>query len=120
MPSKLNLSNALSNNATYSLLLNFSFSSLSGYRKIVDFKDRTSDNGLYDLNTALEFFPVTTGPAGAFVANVVERVVIAPDASNQFTGYVNGAQQISFTDSSSFAVFSGLNGIIRFFQETSP
>jgi hypothetical protein len=33
------------------------------------------------------------------------------------TGYVNGAQQITFNDSGSAAVFSGTNNIIRFFED---
>ena len=113
----LSLSSGLSNSATYSLLLDFSFSDLAGFRKIVDFKDRTSDTGLYNLNAALNFYNVITGPAGAFVPDVVERLVITRDASNTFTGYVNGVQQISFTDSGSLAIFSGLNSIIHFFRD---
>jgi len=47
----LNLSSALSNSGDYSILMDFSFSTLSGFRKILDFQNRTSDGGLYDLNT---------------------------------------------------------------------
>jgi hypothetical protein len=112
----LSLSSGLSNNATYSILLDFSFSDLTGFRKIVDFKDRTSDNGLYNLNTVLDFFGAgAAGLAGAFVPNVLERLVITRDPSNQFTGYVNGVQQISFADTASLAVFTGSNSIIQFF-----
>jgi hypothetical protein len=49
----LSLSNALLNSADYSLFMNFEFSSASGYEKIVDFKNLTSDNGLYNLSAAL-------------------------------------------------------------------
>ena len=113
----LNLSSALSNSADYSILMDFSFSTLSGYRKILDFQDRVSDGGLYNLNTALDFFPVASG-SGIFSADVLARVVLTRDsATNTVTGYVNGAQQIVFTDSGSTAVFSATNNIIRFFED---
>ena len=114
----LSLSSALPSNSTYSLLLDFSFEQLSSFRKIVDFKALTSDTGLYNLNTALNFFPVTTGPAGAFEANVLKRLVITRDASSsQFTGYVNGLPQLTFVDSGALATFTGTNSIINFFND---
>ena len=114
----LSLSNGLSNSADYSLYMNFEFSSVSGgYEKIVDFKSLTSDNGLYNLNAALDYYPfagsLNTMPAGTFVDVAITR----DTASNTVTGYVNGVQQLQFTDSSSDAVFSSANNIIYFFQD---
>lgn len=114
----LSLSNALPNAGNYSIEFEFEFDTLSGYRKLVDFKDLTADAGLYNLNTALNFFPVTGGSSGAFTANVFARLVLTRDgSSNAVTGYVNGVQQITFTDSGSLAVFSAANNIIRFFED---
>jgi hypothetical protein len=113
----LNLSSALSNSGDYSILMDFSFSDLTGYRKILDFQDRTSDNGLYNLNTALDFYPVAGG-SPIFSPNVLARVVLTRDAgTNAVTGYFNGAQQLTFNDSSSLAVFGATNNIIRFFED---
>ncbi|MES2572918.1 MAG: LamG-like jellyroll fold domain-containing protein, partial [Verrucomicrobiota bacterium] len=93
----------------------FRFSDLSGYRKIVDFKNLSSDNGLYNLSTSLDFYNVTTGPAGAFTANETVRLVITrDDASDLFTSYVDGVQQLSFTDTGELGLFSGANSIIHF------
>ncbi|HEY8175155.1 MAG TPA: LamG-like jellyroll fold domain-containing protein [Gemmatimonadaceae bacterium] len=106
----------------YSIETTFSFSTLSGFRKILDFKDRTSDSGLYNLNTALNFFPVATatGSPGAFTADVPAHLVVTRDAvSSQFVGYVNGVQQISFPDSSGLAVFDSTGNIMRFFEDDS-
>ncbi len=114
----LTLSNGLVDPANYSIETIFNFTTLSGFRKIVDFKNRTSDNGLYDLNTALNFFPVTTGPAGAFSAGVNAHLVLTRDGVTKLvTGYVNGVSQssFSFTDSSDFAVFTGPSNIAQFF-----
>jgi hypothetical protein len=69
--------------------------------------------------TALNFYPVTAGPAGAFAANTLARLVITRDAiTNAFVGYVNGVQQITFVDSGSLAVFS--NNIAHFLRDDSP
>ncbi len=112
----LSLSSGLPSAGDYSIVADFSFASTSGYRKIVDFKTQTSDSGLYNLSTALNFFPVITGTAGAFAANVTASMALTRDGtSNQVTGYVNGVQQITFTDGSSLAVFTGANSEIRFF-----
>jgi hypothetical protein len=113
----LNVSSA-SNVADYSILMDFSFQDLSGYRKILDYKNLASDNGLYNLNTDLNYFNFSFGPTGAFTANTLARVVITRDSTTQLvTGYVNGVSQISFTDSGSDATFTGTNGIIRFFED---
>lgn len=113
----LNLSSALANSGDYSILMDFSYANLPGYRKILDFQDRASDTGFYNLNSDLNFYPVVTGGV-AFTADVLARVVLTRDAgTNSVTGYVNGAQQWTFTDSSSLAVFSGANNIIRFFED---
>jgi hypothetical protein len=114
----LSLSNALSDAANYSIETVFNFSSLSGYRKIIDFKDLSSDTGLYNLHTALNFYNVATGPTGAFAPNVDARLVITRDSTTDLVnGYVNGTLQISFTDSSGLGIFSAANNIIQFFKD---
>jgi hypothetical protein len=116
----LNLSSALSNSGDYSILMDFSFSTLTGFRKILDFQNRASDAGFYNLGTALDFFPVSSG-AGVFSNDVLARVVLTRDAgTNNVIGYVNGSQQISFNDSGSIAVFGATNNIIRFFEDDFP
>jgi hypothetical protein len=114
----LNVSSALSNVGNYSILMNFSFQALGGYRKIVDTKDLASDNGLYNLSTDLNYFNFSFGPNGAFTADTLARVIFTRDSTTGLVnGYVNGVSQISFTDSTSDAAFTGPNGIIRFFED---
>ena len=111
----LTLSNALPSPGDYSILVDFSLSNLSGYRRLVDFKNNTSDTGLYNLNSALNFYNVTTG-AAVFAPDVEVRLVITRDnATDLFTGYVNGVSQISFTDSSDLGVFDAGSTIMKFF-----
>lgn len=112
----LSLSNGFTNTADYSIATTFNLANLSGYGRLIDFQNRTSDTGLYNLNTELNFYNITTGAAGAFSPNVDALLVITRNAgTNAFVGYVNGIQQISFTDSSSLAVFSAPNNIAHFF-----
>jgi hypothetical protein len=112
----LSLSNGFTNTADYSIATTFNLANLSGYGRLIDFQNRTSDTGLYNLNTALNFYNITTGAAGAFSPNVDALLVVTRNAgTNAFVGYVNGIQQISFTDSSSLAVFSAPNNIAHFF-----
>jgi hypothetical protein len=114
----LNVSSALTDVADYSFLMDFSFQDLSGYRKILDYKNLASDNGVYNLSTDLNYFNASFGPTGAFAANTPARVVITRDAATQVvTGYVDGVSQFSFTDTTNDATFTGTNGIIRFFED---
>jgi hypothetical protein len=114
----LSLNNAVLNNGNYSIFMNFEFDTTSGFRKIVDFKDLASDNGLYNLSTSLNYFNFSTGPTGAFTPGVFVGVTITRDSSTGLVvGYVNGVQQISFTDTTSDAVFNAANNIINFFQD---
>ena len=111
----LTLSNALPNPANYSILVDFSLSTLSGYRRLVDFKNGASDNGLYNLNSALNIFPITTG-AAVFAPDVPVRLVLTRNsATDLFTGYINGSQQISFTDGAHHSVFDASSAIMKLF-----
>lgn len=114
----LSLTNALPNTAVYSILTDFSFTTTSGFRKIIDFKNLSSDNGLYNRDQKLVFFNSlgsTESSTLDFAPNVLARLVITRDAANQFTGYVDGVQRISFTDTNSLAVFNP--NIIQFFRD---
>jgi hypothetical protein len=114
----LALSNALPGaaNATYSVELVFRFDTLTGFRKIIDFQNRTSDDGFYTLGTALNFFPEATGPDGAFAVNTDARVVLTRnDVTDQVVGYVNGVPQFTFVDTGNIAVFSTPTRLINFF-----
>lgn len=115
----LSLSNAISAN-NYSILLDYSFADTTGYRKIVDFKNLTSDNGVYNLNQNLDFFPVNNTVSGTVVGNNTPvRLVLTRDGSTgQTTGYFNGVQQFTFADSStSYATFIGATNTINFLQD---
>ncbi len=111
----LTLTNALPTPANYSILVDFSLSTLNGYRRILDFKNSTSDTGLYDLNSGLNFYNITTGGA-VFAPDLAVRLVVTRDsATDTFTGYINGNQQITFNDPTHLSVFDAGSSIMKFF-----
>jgi hypothetical protein len=100
--------------STYTISTSFELDTLSGFRKIVDFQNLGSDNGLYDLNNALNYYNFSTGSA-VFSAGQFATVVLTRDgATKQVTGYVDGVQQIQFTDTTNDAL---IGGNLRFFQD---
>ena len=119
----LTLSNALPTPGTYSILVDFEFTPpavFNTYRRIVDFKNRTSDSGLYDYLGALSFYNDANGPGNAITENDPVRLVLTRDAGTQLvSGYLNGVQQFSFTDLANEAVFSGPGAIMNFFQDNT-
>lgn len=112
----LSLDGALNANE-YTIDISFKFDLTSGYRRILDFKDGTSDTGLYNLNTALNFFNVRSGAGGTFGDGQQVRVSVSRDAAGSFSGYVNGVFQFAFIDSGNLASFSATDQRARFFQD---
>lgn len=112
----LTLSNAI-NPTNYSIDMTFSLTDLGGYRKLVDFKNLTSDNGLYLLNGSLNFFPIATGPAVVAPNQSVEVLLTRDGATGLVTGSLNGVQQFSFMDSNNIATFDSPNNVIHFFED---
>jgi len=99
------LSGGLPNAGAYTVALRFAFTDVSGYRRIIDFQDDEFDQGLYELNSGIDFFPVQN--AGVlFSSNTYATVVATRTAAGVFTAYVNGVQEPTFTDSGNLAVFT--------------
>jgi hypothetical protein len=80
----------------YSIDIGFHFDVTTGFRKIIDFKDLTSDKGLYVLNSVLDFFPGHQGTDSDITngTDVVVRLTRTEDGI--VTGYLNGVSQFSF------------------------
>jgi len=91
----------------YSVILQFEFETLGGYRKMIDFSDLVADAGLYNLNTQLDFYPVAAGNAGPLSIATFVQVAMTRDSSGQVAGYVDGVQQFTFNDTSAYTVLSG-------------
>jgi hypothetical protein len=114
----LSLSNGFADGAEYSIEMKFTFSDVGGYRKLIDFKNLTSDSGLYNLSTNLNFYPITSGSLGTISAgNSVDVVLSRDGTTGGIVGYVNGVQAISFTDGTGLGIFDAANNVAHFFKD---
>ena len=67
--------------ASYTIDLSFSFDSVGGYRRILQFKDYTSDRGLYVLGGALNFYNFVSGSSDSFAPGQPVQVTITRSAA---------------------------------------
>ena len=110
----LDTTGLISDNYTIAAL--FSFDEILSWKKILDFKNLTSDNGLYIYDGQLQFYPVaddgpTVGPGTFF-----EAVLTRDSSTALVTAYFDGTPVFSFTDSFSFGVISAAN-LLNIFQD---
>lgn len=111
------ITSVLRNNGIYSIGILARFNDLSGYTRVLDFKNGTANTGLYFQDHKLVFYGY--GMTGPTVANnnAYVFIVLTRDASGKLTGYVNGLAQFSVDDSTNqFGVIDS-NNTLRFFQD---
>jgi hypothetical protein len=114
----LTLSNVFSRDRSYSLVLRSRFDDIGGWRKMVDFQDRSSDNGFYSYFGSADLDPYTLRYAADYVPGVMATSVITRDASDLFLRiYVDGLLRYTITDGGHYANFGAPGGIARFFQD---
>ena len=115
----LTLSNVFASGSSYSLAIRsmYTANAPTGWRKIVDFKNLSSDNGYYDRSG--QSYLVGGGSGGnPFSNNVMAFIVLTRDAgTGMMSVYVNGAQSLTVNDAAGVGNFSGPNGIARFFED---
>lgn len=110
----LDATGLISDNYTIAAL--FSFDDISYYRKILDFKNLTSDTGLYTIGGQLNFYNEASGGPTVGPGTFFE-VVLTRDSSNALmTAYFDGTPVFSFSDSSSLGVISAAN-LLNIFQD---
>ena len=105
-------------NDVYTIVVLFEFDTTgagTAYKRVLDFKNGTSDSGLYILSGNLSFFPGFTGTT-LLAPNTYYQVVLTRDAAGIVTGYVDGVQQFTFSDTSQIAVIDSSNAL-RFFRD---
>jgi hypothetical protein len=109
-----NASVVLSNR--YSVVVLFRFATINGWERILDFKNRTTDWGLYSYGNNLNFYAITTGSGGSMQADTYLQVVLTRDGAGLVAGYVNGSPEISFSDADGEALLSADN-VLNFFRD---
>ncbi|MBF0158572.1 MAG: pre-peptidase C-terminal domain-containing protein [Magnetococcales bacterium] len=110
----------LADKGSYTLAMRFRFGDMSGYRKIIDYRNRTTDDGLYILNGFVNFYPLNTGSV-AYAANDLIDLIATRDASSDLLtiylsdghgGYVKALEIHDTTGISEPSLTS--NGLARF------
>ena len=99
----------------YTIVVLFSFADITGYRKILDFKNGTLDEGLFVLDGSLNLYPLGSGTGAPVVPNAFVQVVLTRDSDKRAVGYVNGVKQFTVSDPSDNARISDQVTLI-FFQ----
>ena len=104
---RLATTNSLISNTSYSAVMLFRLADVSGYRRLIDFKNGGNDIGVYILDGKLDFYlrsgPTTFtdfgGANAVFAPNTYAEVAITLGydtgiGGNRLTGYVNGVLQV--------------------------
>jgi hypothetical protein len=102
----------------YTVELLFHLDRLGGYRKIIDFKKGSSDNGLYSLDGCLNFFDAALASRATIEVDAYVHLVLTRDASARVVGYVDGVRRFSFRDTGELAVIDA-NDTLLFFRDDS-
>lgn len=104
-------------NNTYTAAVLFRFTELSGYRRILDFKNSQADSGLYLFDGHLNFYPHGDAEAETVTPETYALIVLTRDSSGQVVGYVDGSQQLAFDDSESQDAVIDENNALGFFRD---
>ena len=107
----------LSDNGIYTIAVLFKVQDVSGFRRIADFKNGTSDTGLYLQSGALVLYPNAPSANAPVVVDTYVQVVVTRDGSGMFKGYVNGVLQFTVDDSVSQYGLIDSSNALRFFED---
>ena len=101
----------------YTIELLFRFDRVDGFRKLVDFKDGSVDDGLYVLDGCLNFVPRNERASTGLERHSYVQVVLTRDSSERVVGYVDAVRQFAFHDAAGLAEIAP--GTLRFFADDS-
>ncbi|MBT5873828.1 MAG: T9SS type A sorting domain-containing protein, partial [Candidatus Latescibacteria bacterium] len=97
----------------------FEFDVLTGYRKVVDYKNRTSDAGLYLYEAAYDFY--TQAGSGVPVATVGTYIQLAITRGSDKTvrGYADGQKVFEFIDTTDQALADANDALFFFLDDAA-
>lgn len=114
-----NLDKILSNKGDYTIDLIARISATSHYSKILDFKNRTSDDGLYMYkDNTITFYPNSSSTLikdGEYTRIALTR----SSATNKMNVYINGVKQMTIDDSTGKGTISADNILYFFTDDTN-
>ncbi len=115
----LQLSDALQDTGTYSVVILMELNSLSPpFKKIIDFQEGNLDDGLYILNNHFHLFPGPSGPDTVAVNTPFQVVLTRDGQTGEASLYLDGVLQNVYTGATADVVLPTEN-VFRFFQDDS-
>jgi concanavalin A-like lectin/glucanase superfamily protein len=100
----------------YTIVVLFRVSAPEGFVRLIDFKNGTNDTGLYGQAGLLSFYNYAGGTSPTIGTTYVQ-VALTRASDGTVSGYVDGAQQFTFTDTANAGVIS--DDTLRFFQDNT-
>jgi large repetitive protein len=103
--------------SSYSIEMYFRFTTNTGFIRVIDFKNRTADSGLYATSAVVQFYDELNINTTAFATNEYVHLVLTRNGgNNEVNIYIDGSLAGSFTDNNGRALPNGSN-VINFFQD---
>lgn len=100
----------------HTIVVLFRFASNESWRRVIDYRNRKTDWGLYSYYGNLNYFNVRTGTGGAIQPDRYVQISLTRNDQGTVRGYVNGIPEIDFFDSTSNATLD-TDDILGFFQD---
>lgn len=102
---------------SYTIEIYFVFDELSSWKRVVDWKNRKSDNGAYVFNGELNFYPYVYSDEAPVIAGEYTYYVITREAATKdLLIYTDARVEISFTDNADAALPDNEN-LLNFFHD---
>jgi len=102
---------------SFTIELYFVFDNLDSWKRVVDWKNRSSDQGAYVYYGQLNFYPVQYSGEAPVVAGEYTYYVITRDGTtNQVLFYTDDGVQINFIDDQGMALMD-VNNVLNFFRD---
>lgn len=100
---------------SYTIEMYFKFSALDSWKRVLDFKNRKTDNGCYIYDGKLNFYNFVTSDRAPVRRNEYTHYVISRNGqTKQFKMYIDGESKIEFTDKNNDAVIDE-DQVLNFF-----
>ncbi len=101
--------------SSYTIEIYFRFTALDSWKRVIDFKNRKSDNGCYIYDGKLNFYNFAVGTKAPVRPNEYTHYVVSRDAkTQQLKMYVDGESKVEFTDKYDQGVIDD-DGVLNFF-----
>jgi OOP family OmpA-OmpF porin len=102
---------------SYTIELYFKMDEMNSWKRVVDYKNRTSDWGCYVFYGKLNFYNIATSDTIPFAAGKYQYYTVTRDSvTKKVKVFSSGSSRIEFTDVNDQAVLSSAN-LLNFFQD---